>query len=71
MREIKKRQGQHQRYAVGTRVELPSIQTGKSFLFGIITIYLGKGNYFITWRSGGVEEWSETLIRALLIVKGR
>ncbi len=71
MRKVRAQQGQHQRYAVGTRVEMPSIQTGKSILFGMVTAYLGNGSYLVTWRSGGVEEWSETLIRALLIVRGR
>ena len=71
MRKVRTQQGQRQRYAVGTHVEMPNIRTGKSFLFGKITLYRGNGNYFITWRSGGVEEWSETLIRALLIVAGR
>jgi hypothetical protein len=71
MRPSRNQHGKPQRYAVGTRVEMPSIKTGKSFLFGKITIYLGNGKYLITWRSGGVEEWSETQIKAMLIVKGR
>ena len=71
MREVRTHQGQHQRYAVGTRVEMPSLKTGRPVLVGKVTMFLGNGNYFITWHRGGTEEWSETLIRALLMVKGR
>ena len=61
-----------QRYAIGTAVTLPSLTTGKPVLVGTITFYHGKGQYVITWRRGGAEEWSEREISAMLIIrKGR
>ncbi len=60
---------QRQRYAIGTAVTMPSLRTGKPVLIGTITLYYGKGQYLITWKRAGAEEWSERDIRAMLIVQ--
>lgn len=57
-----------QRYAIGTAVTLPRLTTGKPALVGKITLYYGNGQYLITWKQAGTEEWSEREIRAMLII---
>ncbi len=57
-----------QRYAIGTAVTMPSLRNAKPVLVGTITLYYGNGQYLITWRHAGTEEWSERDISAMLII---